>query len=195
MSVIWWFMGVFWCRCWGMLGYFPILLDILKLFFLKFLKSMGKYPSIPQHLSTFTPLLLLFTPVSVLWGKGRRVMRLWASCSVPDGGYGDLFFVRDFIVAFVVVLLSPRNIFAVRGEGSVEVAGECGGSGWDGFAVPSWGWWWRRFIFFGGDFFCWWLAEYFFPWESGDAPQGRRSVSREEEKACLLPLPHTKLGV
>ena len=23
------------------------------------------------------------------------------------------------------------------------------------------------------------------------APQGRRSVSREEEKACLLPLPHT----
>ena len=51
------------------------------------------------------------------------------SCSFADGGYGDSFFVRDLIVAFVVVLLSPRNIFAVRGEGSVEVAGECGGSG------------------------------------------------------------------
>ena len=189
MSVIWWFMGVFWCRCWGMLGYFPILLDILKLFFLKFLKSMGKYPSIPQHLSTFTPLLLLFTPVSVLWGKGRRVMRLWASCSVPDGGYGDLFFVRDFIVAFVVVLLSRRNIFARPWWVSVEVVGGGGGQV-EEICLGVGGWCLRRFIFF-----CWRCRKYFFPWESGDAPQGLRSVRREEEKACLLPLPHTKLGV
>ena len=30
---------------------------------------------------------------------------------MADGKYGDSFFVRDLIVAFVVVLLSPRNIF------------------------------------------------------------------------------------
>ena len=43
--------------------------------------------------------------------------------SLIDGGYGDSFFVRDFTVAFVIVLLLSGNIFAVRGEGSVEVAG------------------------------------------------------------------------
>ena len=35
---------------------------------------------------------------------------------IADGRYGSIFFVRVLIVRIVIVLLSPRNIFAVRGE-------------------------------------------------------------------------------
>ena len=39
---------------------------------------------------------------------------------IADGRYEDIFFVRDLIVRIVLVLLSPRNIFAVRGECGVS---------------------------------------------------------------------------
>ena len=74
---------------------------------------LGKYPLsslLKYYFYHLTLILLLLPPVSVLW-EMRGTCDSCASCGVPDGGYGSCFVVRDFIVAFVVVLLSPRNIF------------------------------------------------------------------------------------
>ena len=101
---------------------------------------------------------------------------------VPDGGYGALFFVRDFIVLFVIVLLSPRNIFDVRVEGKWRWRGM---EGRVDDVVDE------EIFFLIFIFFLLTVQEFFFSVEERRCPKGVVALRREEEKACLLPLPHT----
>ena len=53
-------------------GIFPNFWKNLKMILSKIYKSLGKYLGIPRHFIHFTPLLFLFTLISVLWGTEER---------------------------------------------------------------------------------------------------------------------------